>query len=98
MKENCWEFKNCGRQPGGAKSKELGVCPATIEVRTDGINQGENGGRVCWAIAGTLCGGKVQGVFATKFADCLECEFYARVRDEEGANYVATQEILKKLK
>jgi len=28
-KLNCWEFKKCGRQPGGPKVAELGVCPAT---------------------------------------------------------------------
>ncbi len=32
MKKNCWEHKNCGRQPGGAKAKELGV---GIVISTD---------------------------------------------------------------
>lgn len=27
MKFNCWEFKQCGREPGGANS-QLGSCPA----------------------------------------------------------------------
>jgi len=29
MKEclNCWEFKKCGREPGGEKASELGICP-----------------------------------------------------------------------
>ena len=26
---NCWEVKKCGREPGGAKVAELGVCPAS---------------------------------------------------------------------
>ncbi len=29
--------------------------------------------RRCWQIAGTFCGGKVQGVFAEKFRNCSEC-------------------------
>ncbi|MCK5116653.1 MAG: GGDEF domain-containing protein [Candidatus Aegiribacteria sp.] len=30
----------------------------------------------CWLIAGTLCGGMVQGVFAQKFDSCITCEVY----------------------
>ena len=66
---NCWEFKKCGRQPGGAKTQELGECPASTNVKADGMNSGKNGGRSCWAIAGTLCGGKVQGSFVSSFSE-----------------------------
>ena len=97
MKKNCWEFKKCGRQPGGLKSGELGVCPAAIETRTDGINAGKNGGRACWVLAGTLCGGKAQGTFAMKLVDCLKCEFYKLVLQEEGSNYQNARDILEKL-
>jgi len=85
-KMNCWQAKNCGRQPGGPKVRELGVCPAAA-TESSGINGGTNGGRICWAIAGTLCGGKVQGTFAQKAANCMECPFYAQVRHEEGASF-----------
>jgi len=27
-KYNCWEFKKCGREPGGEKADRLGICPA----------------------------------------------------------------------
>jgi hypothetical protein len=64
-KLNCWEFKRCGREAGGAKAKELGVCPAY-----------PNHGKSCAALAGTLCGGKVQGSFAQKLNSCLKCEFF----------------------
>jgi hypothetical protein len=97
MKQNCWEFKRCGRQPGGAKSVELGVCPAAIETRVNGMNAGRNGGRACWALAGTLCGGKVQGAFATKLANCMACDFYQTVGREEGANHESAKSILAKL-
>jgi hypothetical protein len=96
-KLNCWEGKNCGRQPGGAKVKELGVCPAATSAGCDGVNGGKNGGRACWAIAGTLCGGKVQGTFATKLANCMGCDFYQRVSTDEGPALVSTRNILARL-
>lgn len=30
---NCWEYFKCGREPGGSKVDELGVCPAATEER-----------------------------------------------------------------
>lgn len=62
---NCWEFKKCGREAGGAKAKELGVCSAY-----------PNNGNCCARVAGTLCGGKVQGSFAMKLSNCMACDFY----------------------
>ena len=80
---NCWEMKLCGREQGGSKTGDLGVCPASTEKSLDGINNGSNAGRACWAIAGTLCGGKVQGEFAMKIANCVSCDFYEVVLNEE---------------
>lgn len=82
-KINCWEFHLCERQAGGALAEELGVCPAAIDSSVDGVHGGTNGGRFCWSIAGTLCFGKVSGTMAEKFGDCLDCEFFWRVADEE---------------
>lgn len=79
---NCWEAKRCGRQPGAAKAAELGACPG---AKTGGdANHGMNGDRVCWAIAGTLCSGQVQGTFAQKAFNCMQCDFYQAVRNQEG--------------
>jgi hypothetical protein len=97
-KQNCWEFKKCGRQPNGDKADELGICPASTETRTTGLNSGANGGRVCWALAGTLCGGEVQGTFAMKLANCMKCDFYQLVGVEEGRDHKTTKEILEALK
>lgn len=98
MPQNCWEVKQCGREPGGAKTLELGVCPAAAEARTNGINHGKNGGRCCWAVAGTLCGGKRQGIFAQKLSNCMKCEFYLLVMKEEGSGAAKkTAEILRML-
>ncbi|MDD5730653.1 MAG: hypothetical protein PHN57_05950 [Candidatus Omnitrophica bacterium] len=97
-KLNCWEVKKCGREPGGAKAAELGICPASIEVKCNGLNSGKNAGRCCWAVTGTLCGGKIQGAFAAKVGNCMNCEFFKLVVTEEGRNYIGTMKILEKLK
>lgn len=81
---NCWEFMNCGRERGGAKIGELGLCPVAEAESLDGLNGGTNGGRACWCVAGTLCRGQVQGTFAQKFRNCLACMFFKQVRDEQG--------------
>ncbi len=65
---NCWEAKSCGREAGGAKSAELGVCPAYTK----------NAGQACWVVAGTFCGGEVQGTFAEKEHNCMRCDFYQK--------------------
>ncbi len=82
-KINCWEFKRCGRQPGGHKAKELGVCPVTTHGDLDGAHGGQKAGRACWVVAGSLCGGKIQGTFAQKLHNCWRCEFMNRVKQEE---------------
>jgi len=88
---NCWEFKKCGRELGGSKSDDLGVCPAATDTNVNGINTGKNGGRCCWVVAGTLCGGAVQGVFAEKLANCVTCEFYKKVLNEESEFVMYTE-------
>ena len=81
---NCWEVMMCGREKGGKKAGELGVCPAAADQSFDGINSGKCGGRICWAVAGTFCGGCAQGSFVDKRPSCLNCDFYQMVQDEEG--------------
>jgi hypothetical protein len=94
-KVNCWEFKKCGREPGGAKAADLGVCPAAANAGAAGINEGRNGGRICWALTGTLCGGRVQGTFAEKLLNCMDCEFYQLVKAEEGANFKSAKDLAR---
>ena len=86
-KQNCWEVKNCGRQPGGSKVDELGLCLASKDSSCDGINLGKNAGRICWAVTGTFCGGAVQGSYAQKRLSCMTCEFFMRVKEEQGAAF-----------
>lgn len=72
----------CGREPGGANAATRGICPASNERRADGINGGMNGGRACWAIAGTFCKGVVSGSSAAEFGDCRACSFFRTVQKE----------------
>ncbi len=82
-KLNCWEHKKCGRQPGGHKAQELGICPVTTYTNLHGAHGGANAGRACWAIAGSLCGGKIQGTYAQKLNNCWRCDFMNAVKKEE---------------
>lgn len=83
-KMNCWEMKKCGREVGGREVASLGICPAALARDAHEMNHGINGGRICWAIAGTLCRGEVQGTFAQKKTSCLACEVYRIIRREEA--------------
>jgi len=79
---NCWEIMQCGREADGAKMDELGECIASRE----GL------GHSCWAIAGTLCGGKVQGTVAQKIGFCTTCaiyKLYNRSRGTKGKGVIA---------
>jgi hypothetical protein len=98
MKMNCWEFKKCGREMGGLKAKELGVCPSATELRLNGVHGGRHGGRACWVIAGTYCKGEVQSTFATKYANCSACEFYVYVKKGEGSSFVLSPVLLQRLR
>ena len=82
---NCWNWKNCGRYPGGPKADELGVCKATIDNDSDGYLNGRGAGRSCLYLTGTLCGGKVQGSYAAKQANCLKCDYYLALKKEYGS-------------
>ena len=59
----CWEYMQCGREV----NDEI-KCPSHPHF-----------GQVCWAVAGTLCAGKIQGTFAQKINDCRQCKFYQKV-------------------
>ncbi|MDH5298739.1 MAG: hypothetical protein OEV91_06945 [Desulfobulbaceae bacterium] len=90
-RKNCWEVKQCGHnpdRPGATVGREL--CPAATPGRYDGINKGKFAGRFCWAVERTLCAGQVQDQFAQKFIDCLHCDFFKLVDNEEGRFLVLT--------
>lgn len=88
-KVNCWEFEKCGREEGGSNVAALGVCAATLPSNYDALNGGVRAGRFCWKVAGTLCGGIIQGTFADKLLSCVACDFFRQVKKEEGPNWKA---------
>ncbi len=73
--KHCWEILNCNREKGGSKVTDLGECVASIEEL----------GHSCWMIAGTLCGGKVQGTTAQKEHRCMQCEVYKLYHRQLGS-------------
>jgi hypothetical protein len=98
MKRNCWEVMKCGREPGGSNAAEHGICPAVTCLKLDSAHGGKNAGRVCWIVAGTMCGGEIQGSFAKKHTDCRKCRFYQMVLEEEGPNFHLTIDLVGWLK
>jgi rubrerythrin len=97
LKLNCWEFKKCGREGEGFHADDLGICPASKEERLDGVHGGISAGRACWVVAGTLCGGEIQGTFAQKIRNCKECTFYRKVCEEERPIFHSSAMLLSKL-
>ena len=87
MKKNCWEFMKCEWQSADPNIDEMEVCPSVVDNRFNGLHGGKNAGRACWMIAGTLCGGKVQGTHAQKYKSCIQCEFYNLVKRQEGLGF-----------
>lgn len=68
-KAPCWEIMQCGRDKDASLK-----CPAYPHF-----------GRICWAVAGTFCEGKIQGTFAQKSEDCKQCRFYQMVLEKNSA-------------
>lgn len=82
-RQNCWEFKKCGRGPSD-DANPADICPVASDKSCHGFNRGKNAGRICWIIAGTFCDDKVQGTFAQKRLSCISCDFFKMVEAEEG--------------
>lgn len=97
-KQNCWEFKNCGKDLYGNNKGKSGTCPVSLEKRLHGTHGGVNAGRACWIVGGTLCEGKKMGRFAQKFEACSICDFYKKVKSEEAADFRLSTTLLSKLK
>jgi len=105
LKENCWEYIKCGREPGGKRIFKSGVCKVSIDFESNGVNGGRNAGRICWAVSGTLCSdsiGHPESSYIIKQGkiSCLSCPFFHKVKKEEGYGNFTTlkKETVKKLK
>ncbi len=96
-KKNCWEAKKCGREPGGKNADKEGVCKSALPGLYDGVNNGKNQGRFCWAVAGNICLAEVTGTYS-KFIKCVSCDFFKKVHDEEGTDFIHKPSDIKKEK
>jgi hypothetical protein len=89
--KNCWEFFDCGREPGGSNTSESGICPAAANPAFYGVNGGRNGGRACWVASGKFQNDEIA-------EECAQCAFYKRVCQEQGPAMRSIAEILFRLK
>jgi hypothetical protein len=69
-KTQCWECLGCGIETDPSRR-----CPAYPYF-----------GRTCWAIAGTMCQGKVMGTYAEKTNDCKQCPFFQRCQSTDDTD------------
>ena len=97
-KLNCWEYQGCGRGPDGRRSANGGQCPASDEESLDGANGGDQGGRACWVVEGTLCDGRSSGPYEQKIHVCRKCSFYARVHIEETLTLESDEDLLHRVR
>ncbi|MBF0430725.1 MAG: hypothetical protein HQK83_05570 [Fibrobacteria bacterium] len=79
---DCWEIMDCHREKGGTNLPEPGECIASKK----GL------GHSCWTIAGTQCGGKIQGSVAQKENNCMQCKVYKKYHRVIGTDGKAVTE------
>jgi hypothetical protein len=58
----------------------------TTHAPLAGVHGGSNAGRACWVVAGSLCGGRIQGAYAQKLNNCWRCDFMNAVKREEDGS------------
>jgi hypothetical protein len=93
-KVNCWEFRNCGRQPGGENVEDLGLCAAATTSIMEGIHGGIKGGRACWIIVGTQCGLNGNETGDKHKRACVSCDFFNLVKVQEGMELQQSEGLL----
>jgi len=80
--KRCWEFKACGREPGGTNAEREGVCDA---ARLDST--------ACWITAGPQSAdveGRCTAVLEGQ--DCEECDYYRYFMRESLAELEQAEE------
>jgi len=90
-KLNCWEFRNCGMEPGGVFSKIHGACPVSLSMKHDGRNGGRAAGRVCWEIMDNPNKLQSEPSCRSNRIPCCQCSFYNRVNYEEEVIVLAEE-------
>ncbi|MBF0344827.1 MAG: HDOD domain-containing protein [Nitrospirae bacterium] len=87
---NCWEKRRCGN---------CRECPASKYEPATGFLGGQFAGRGCLFIKGTQCSENTMGNMRTKIKYCTGCDFFKRLRKENGEEAVtitAFNEYVKK--
>lgn len=91
---NCWDVMKCGREHDSPTVNDQGECAASAAVKANGLHGGLNGGRVCWAIAGSFSGKQPSCTFVARMGGCESCTFYKMVRVMESSDYKQVNDIL----
>ena len=81
---NCWDYMNCGNGPEGFNSTKSGACPVAKDNKADGLNNGINGGRLCWVIAENSPLDAIKCSELHLKSSCFSCEFKYKVTAHEG--------------
>ncbi len=81
-KINCWEFRNCGMEPGGIFARLHGECKVPKSMKYDGVNGGRAAGRTCWLVMNDS-NHRCSKYCLHSRQSCTNCEFYIRVMAEE---------------
>ncbi|MBF0194200.1 MAG: hypothetical protein HQL71_06555 [Magnetococcales bacterium] len=84
---NCWEHHECGYGPNDYNSNEGQVCPAAVHEHADGFLGGENGGRACYFISGTICCGEGVQPVEEKQKRCYSCSFFTILNKKYGKTF-----------
>ena len=74
------KMRAAARRPSSARPRGLS---RRNEREADGRTGGTSAGRARWVVAGSLCGGRIQGTYAQKLNNCWKCDFMNAVKKEE---------------
>ncbi|MCI5148900.1 MAG: hypothetical protein D3916_05850 [Candidatus Electrothrix sp. MAN1_4] len=75
-KIDCWEFKKCGREPGGKNIEKYGLCSLVVSLEDNKINNKRNGERLCWSLRESACEGIMRECCVNEIKECRQCTFY----------------------
>ena len=87
MKTNCWDETQCGREPGGAMTVNSEPCPVPLFVLADGFLGGNNGGRACTFVLGTLNEEERRRACAQSVDVCKRCSYYKKLKKKHKKSF-----------
>ena len=79
-KLHCWEFMNCGMEPGGIFAATYGPCPAAVSILEEEASHDEKI-RSCWEI---MPDNTKNITYTCRFSrkSCHDCLYYQRINIE----------------